>query len=51
MTNNRESPIEITKEEFKRIGYQLIDTISHFIDTIDEKPVTTGETQNKYKRF
>lgn len=44
MTDNRESPIEITKDEFKKIGYQLIETISHFIDTIDEKPVTTGET-------
>ncbi|HAC16048.1 MAG TPA: aspartate aminotransferase family protein, partial [Bacteroidetes bacterium] len=40
----RESPIAITKDEFKKIGYQLIDTISDFIDTIDEKPVTTGET-------
>lgn len=44
MTNNRESPIEISKEEFKKIGYQLIDTLSHFFDTIDERPVTTGET-------
>ena len=44
MTDNRESPIEITKDEFKKIGYQLIDTISHFIHTINEKPVTTGET-------
>ena len=44
MTDNRESPIEITKDEFKKIGYQLIDSISHFIHTINEKPVTTGET-------
>ena len=44
MTDNRESPVEITKDEFKKIGYQLIDTISHFIHTINEKPVTTGET-------
>jgi len=44
MPDNRKSPIEITKDEFKKIGYQLIDTISHFIDTIDEKPVTTGDT-------
>ncbi len=44
MTDNRESPVQITKDEFKKIGYQLIDTISHFIHTIEEKPVTTGET-------
>lgn len=44
MTDNRESPIEITKDEFNKIGYQLIETISDFIDTINEKPVTSGET-------
>ena len=34
MTNNRETPIEMSKEEFKKVGYRLIDTISDFIDTI-----------------
>lgn len=43
MTMHRETPIEISIDEFKKIGYQLIDTISDFIGTIDEKPVTTGE--------
>ncbi len=47
MTDKRNSPIEITKDEFKTIGYQLIDTISNFIDSIDEKPVTTGETSKQ----
>lgn len=41
MTNKRQSPIEIGKQEFKKIGYQLIDTIADFFDTIQEKPVTT----------
>ena len=44
MTDNRESPFEINKDEFKKVGYQLIDAISNFIDTIHEKPVTTAET-------
>ena len=44
MTDNRESPIEISTNYFKRIGHQLIDTISDFIDGINERPVTTGET-------
>ena len=47
MTDNRESPIAITGDEFKKIGYQLIETISHFIDNINEKPVTTGETSKQ----
>jgi aromatic-L-amino-acid decarboxylase len=44
MKDDRETPITISKEEFKKIGYQLIETLSDFIDTIDKKPVTTGET-------
>ena len=47
MAKHRETPIEISREEFKKIGYQLIDTISYFIDTIDEKPVTKGETPSE----
>jgi len=42
--SHRLSPIEINKEDFKKIGYSLIDTISDFYDTIDKRPVTTGET-------
>ncbi len=44
MTTHRDAPIELSKEEFKQIGYQLIDTLAQFIDTIREKPVTTGES-------
>jgi len=44
MNSNRETPIEIGKEEFKKIGYKLIDKIANFIDTIDKKPVTNGES-------
>ena len=41
---NRETPIEIGKEEFKKIGYMLIDTIAEFYNNIRTKPVTTGES-------
>jgi aromatic-L-amino-acid/L-tryptophan decarboxylase len=51
MTNNRESPIEINKEEFKNIGYQLINSIADFIDTIDERPVTTGESPKQLQKI
>ena len=44
MTNHRDTPIEIQKEDFKKIGYQLIDTIADFFDTIDDYPVTKGES-------
>ena len=51
MKNHRETPIEIKKEEFKKIGYQLIDTISDFIDTIDERLVTTGESPEQIQKI
>ena len=44
MKKSRETPIEISKEEFQQIGYQLIDQIAEFTDSIKERPVTTGET-------
>jgi aromatic-L-amino-acid/L-tryptophan decarboxylase len=44
MKNKRKTPIEISKTVFKKTGYQLIDSIADFIDTIEERPVTTGET-------
>jgi aromatic-L-amino-acid decarboxylase len=44
MAQNRESPIEINKEEFQKIGYALIDAITNFTAAIAEKPVTTGES-------
>lgn len=43
MTSHRKAPIQIPKDEFKSIGYQLIDTIADFMETIDKRPVTTGE--------
>ena len=40
----RENSIEISKTEFQKIGYQLIDTISEFLDDISNQPVTTTKT-------
>ena len=42
--NDRRSPIAINREDFREIGYRLIDSISDYYNTIHEKPVTTGET-------
>lgn len=51
MTDKRKSPIEISSNEFKEIGYKLVDTISNFIETINEKPVTTGETPKQIQQL
>jgi glutamate/tyrosine decarboxylase-like PLP-dependent enzyme len=44
MANLRKTPIEPGKEEFREIGYYLVDAIADFFDTIKQKPVTTGES-------
>jgi len=51
MTNQRETPIEISKEEFEKIGHKLIDSISIFIDTIREKPVTPAENPEQVQKI
>ncbi len=44
MTNNRHTPIEMSAAEFKKNGYQLIDSIAAFLETIHDKKVTPGES-------
>ena len=51
MTDKRESPIEISQDDFKETGYQLVDAISNFIGTINEKPVTSGENPNQIQQL
>jgi aromatic-L-amino-acid/L-tryptophan decarboxylase len=41
---SRDSPLEISKDDFKKIGYGLVDAIAEFLDTIGQRPVTTGES-------
>jgi aromatic-L-amino-acid/L-tryptophan decarboxylase len=49
MTHKRHAPIEMDKEEFRKAGHQLIDTIADFLQTIDQRPVTKGETAKQLK--
>lgn len=47
MLENRTTSILMDKGEFQKIGYQLIDRLSSFIETINERPVTTGESSRQ----
>ena len=51
MTDKKYHSIEISKEEFRKIGHQLIDDISDFIDSIDKKPVTTNKTPSELQKI
>lgn len=39
----RKSPIEMSGEEFRRLGHALVDDLAGFLDTLPERPVTPGE--------
>ena len=51
MHNQRTNPIEIDKEEFRQIGYRLIDDISNFFDHIHEKPVTYNRSPSEIQKI
>ena len=51
MSKERENSIDIDAEEFKEIGYKLIDTISSFIKTISERPVTTEKSPQELQKI
>ena len=44
MKTDRRTPIEIDKTLFQKMGYELIDKIAEFINTIDKKTVTTSKS-------
>lgn len=51
MSHKRQTPILIPKEEFTRIGHQLVDALAELLDTMDERPVTTGEPPNEIQKI
>ena len=51
MTDHRDNSIQIDKENFQKIGHQLIDDISDFIFSIDEKPVTFNESPSQLQNI
>ena len=46
----RKNPIEIEKEEFRKIGYQLIDDISDFLNKICERPVNYNRSPSQIQK-
>jgi aromatic-L-amino-acid decarboxylase len=51
MLQGRTAVIQIDRDEFKKIGYQLIDNISEFISTIEKRPVTPGESPQQLQEL
>ena len=51
MSEFRKSPIELSKEEFRKIGHQLIDDISEFISTIHQRPVAVHQSPSQIRQI
>lgn len=51
MTGNRENSIELSKEEFQQIGYQLIDRIADLFNTMGKQPVTTDKRPSELQKL
>jgi aromatic-L-amino-acid/L-tryptophan decarboxylase len=51
MIKLRPAPLDISKEEFQKAGYQLVDAVSFLFDTIQERPVTPGESPKELQEL
>jgi glutamate/tyrosine decarboxylase-like PLP-dependent enzyme len=45
----RNVPLEMSPEEFRSIGYKLVDDVGEFMGSISERPVTTGDSPSKLR--
>jgi aromatic-L-amino-acid decarboxylase len=51
MNTKRSTPIDISKNDFKHIGHNLIDSIAEFNDSIQEKSVTLGKNPEEIQNL
>ena len=51
MNKDRQSIINLSKEEFKQAGHLLIDQIEDFLHSIQDRPVTYGETPDSFRKL
>jgi aromatic-L-amino-acid decarboxylase len=48
---NREAPLEIHGDEFRKIGYQLVDKIAEFLDGLPQRPVTAVDSPQAIRKL
>ncbi len=50
-SGKRHTPIELSKLQFRKMGYQLVDAISDFIDNASTSPVTRGSSPQELQKL
>lgn len=41
---NRNAPLEMTSDEFREVGYQVVDSIANLLDSLAQRPVTSNKS-------
>lgn len=47
----RQAPLEMTGDDFRRLGHSLVDRIAGFLDSLPQRPVTREATPNKIRQL
>jgi aromatic-L-amino-acid decarboxylase len=47
---NRTSPLNLSSDQFRAVGHQLVDRIADFFDVLPQRPVTTGESPSAIRQ-
>lgn len=47
----RKAPLEMTPDQFRELGYLLVDQIAEFLKTLPERPVTPGEPPSRIQQL
>jgi len=47
----RKAPLEMNPNDFRELGHSLIDEIADFLESLPNRPVTTGEPPSKIKKL
>jgi aromatic-L-amino-acid/L-tryptophan decarboxylase len=46
----RASPLDLDGREFRKLGYQLVDRVADFLDSLPTRPVTPGESPSEVRQ-
>ena len=50
-SQKRRAPLEITPDDFRELGHLLIDRIAEFLESLPNRPLTTGEPPSEIRRL
>lgn len=49
--DKRNAPLEMSTENFRELGHELIDQIADFLESLPNRPVTTGEPPSQIRQL